>query len=267
MEAEEFAEEVLDMGARTYRKKYLLLFLFILIGITFVAGMGLGRYFETTKVCVDKEKLIAKGEAYLAEKALSERTYAVEILQIGYLPSGQERFLANMDVDGKEEILQKERESNGYIVMYIDWYEPDRGQSFRKYYMISIAEDKDVIGFSDDIPLADGTTCAFQDPEKCDAAERALREYLSSQGALDSVLECQVSENETKKMVQYYAATEEGMMLGWTKDFLENRFLVITLVQRWDAADTTEKDQYTTKKNVIMICDVSTNEWVFQTEY
>ena len=144
--------------------------------------------------------------------------------------------------------------------MYADWRMRWQERSYRRYFLISNHKDKAIVESSASIPLADGSMNITRDMEECAIAEAALRQMLIDSNPDIVIQSCQISTQETVETIQQVAATRQALLYGWTKEFLENRFLVVCVTAQFSGGEDTEEPQ-NTQRMYILIQELSTNQW------
>lgn len=234
----------------------------VLLGIAvFFAGYGIGSLSGSAEKA-DRNQILEKGETAILEGMKKEGNYG-ELLQIAEAPTAYEEFLHSMGsgTEAHTDLLQEELEKRGFLVMQADWRQPRTGDSFRKYFVISNAEEKTIVEMSETIPLADGTISAASEQKTCEEAEEALRQSLTASSPDIEWEVCRTDPTETGEQIRQLAGTRKSIEYGWTKEFLENRFLIVHTVSQIPGELTPEGEPYVRDRNYIMIRSVATDRW------
>ena len=72
---------------------------------------------------------------------------------------------------------------------------------------------------------------------------------------------CRTDPTETGEQIRQLAGTRKSIEYGWTKEFLENRFLIVHTVSQIPGELTPEGEPYVRDRNYIMIRSVATDRW------
>ena len=236
--------------------KIVSIILCIVIGTSLLlGGYAVGKT-QVLQTSFDREQVIEKGKAAITACFEKEQN-AYDILQISYAPTEEESFLLST---GNDDLLEETMNRRGYVVMYADWRMRWQERSYRRYFLISNHKDKAIVESSASIPLADGSMNITRDMEECAIAEAALRQMLIDSNPDIVIQSCQISTQETVETIQQVAATRQALLYGWTKEFLENRFLVVCVTAQFSGGEDTEEPQ-NTQRMYILIQELSTNQW------
>jgi len=194
---------------------------------------------------LDRNLLIEHGEIMIRESLEHVNNDAIVIERVEYYPTKNEQLRAMYGSNAVvwtengemtvEEAWSQEHQKSGYYQMYADWYRYHRDDNtvIRNYYTISTDEEEGILSVSENIYIADGSVSAALDEKACRAAEAFLTASYEEVGV--ETLFCQVSEEKTKEYIRSVTGTEEALLAGWTKEFLEHRILVVERITEFSS--------------------------------